>query len=254
MPVSARTAPTSLERRELHLTLFACLSLLIVAIGAAVLMYPVAYYNEGAHADHTLRAAFWGFCALSALLTAYLWESNATIRRLRRQIEAVREASRRARAEACEELLRGMPKLDSFRDRLAMEYRRTTAASQQLSILVVSLQFSPDASSPLERTLILGDAAKAVSRKLSQRDSVYLLGTTCLGVLLPGLDASLAQDAVSLVAGGLIDAGGVHAPFTHQIDVVNYPQHASSEHELYEAVSARIPRDNSQYEFAEALT
>jgi hypothetical protein len=130
VPIFARSAPRNLERRELHLALFACLALLIVAIGAAVLMYPVAYYSEGAHADHTLRAAFWGFCALSALLTAYLWESNATIRRLRYQVEAGREASRKARTEACEELLRGMPKLDSFQDRLAMEYRRTTAASQ----------------------------------------------------------------------------------------------------------------------------
>jgi hypothetical protein len=254
MTIFATSDPTNLDRRELHLALFACLALLVVAIGAAVLMYPVAYYNEGTHANHTSRAAFWGFCALSVLLTAYLWESNATIRRLRRQVEAEREASRRSRTEACEELLRGMPKLDSFQDRLAMEYRRTTAASQQLSILVVSLNFSPDASSPLARTQILGDVAKAVSRKLSERDSVYLLGTACLGVLLPGLDASLAEGAVSLVAGGLIDAGGVHAPFTHKIDVVNYPQHASSEHELYEAVRALIPRDSSKYEFAEALT
>jgi hypothetical protein len=254
MPISARTAPANLERRELHLTLFACLALLIVAIGAAVLMYPVAYYSEANHADHSLRAAFWGFCALSALLTAYLWESNATIRRLRRQLEAESEASRRARREACAELLRGMPKLDSFQDRLAMEYRRTNTASQHLSILVISFDFSAGASSPAVRTLILADVAKAVSRKLSEHDSVYLLVKACLGIVLPGLDASLAQHTASLVAGALIDAGGVHAPFTHKIDVVSYPQHVSSEHELSQAVSALMPRDSSKYELAETLT
>jgi len=253
MSVLARTDPANLERRELHLALFACLALLIFAIGAALLMYPVIYYDGAYHADRASRTAFFGFCALSLLLTAYLWESNATIRRLRRQLEADREASRKARREACEELLRGMPKLDSFQDRLAMEYRRTTAAGQQLSILLISLNFSADASSPMACAMILADVAKAVSRKLSEHDSVYLLGTACLGVLLPGLDAALAQNTASLVAGGLIDAGGVHAPFTHKIAVVNYPQDASSEHELSQAVSALMPRDNSKYEFAETL-
>jgi hypothetical protein len=254
MPVSASTDPANLERRELHLALFACLALLIFAIGAALLMYPVVYYDGTYHADRTSHTAFLGFCALSVLLTAYLWESNATIRRLRRQLEAESEASRRARREACEELLRGMPKLDSFQDRLAMEYRRTNAASQQLSILVISFDFSPGASSPTVRTLILADVAKAVSRKLSEHDSVYLLGKACLGIVLPGLDAPLAQDTAFLVAGALLDAGGVHAPFTHKIDVVSYPQHASSEHELSEAVSALMPRDNSKYELAETLS
>jgi GGDEF domain-containing protein len=235
------------------LALFACLSLLIFAIGAAVLMYPVVYYNGSLHADRASRIAFLGFCALSVLLTAYLWESNATIRRLRRQLEAESEAGRRARRDACEELLRGMPKLDSFQDRLAMEFRRTIAAGEQLSILVISFDFSADASSPMVRTLILADVAKAVSRKLSEHDSVYLLGKACLGIVLHGLDAPLAQHTASLIAGALIDAGGVHAPFTHKIDVVNYPQNASSEHELSEAVSALMPRDNSKYELAETL-
>jgi hypothetical protein len=254
MPIFVRSTPANLERRELQVSLLACLALVIVAIGAALLMYPVVYYNDASHVDHTLRAAFLGFCALSILLTAYLWQSNAIIRRLRRQIETDHEASRRDRTEACEELLKGMPKLDSFQDRLAMEYRRTIAARQQLSILVISLNFSTQASSSLVRTLILGDAAKAVSRKLSERDSIYLLGTSCLVVLVPGLEVSLAQNAVSLVAEGLIDAGGVHPPFTHKIDVVNYPQDASSAHELYEAVCALVPRDTSKYDLAEALT
>lgn len=254
MPVSARTDPANLERRELHLALFACLALLIFAIGAALLMYPVVYYDGTYHADRASHSAFLGFCALSVLLTAYLWESNAIIRRLRRQLEAESEAGRRARWVACEELLRGMAKLDSFQDRLAMEYRRTIAAGEQLSILMVSFDFSADASSPIMRTLILADVAKAVSRTLSEHDSVYLLGKACMGIVLPRFDASLAQHAASRVAGALIDAGGVHAPFTHKIDVVNYPQQASSEHELSQAVSALMPRDNSKYELAETLT
>lgn len=254
MSIFARSGLANLERREWQASLLACLALVIVAIGAALLMYPVVYYNDSNHVDHALRAAFLGFCALSILLTAYLWQSTAVIRRLRSQIETDREASRKDRREACEELLKGMPKLDSFQDRLAMEYRRTIAARQQLSILVIRLNFSTGASSSPVRTLILGDVAKAVSRKLSERDSIYLFGTACLVVLLPGLEVSLAQNAVSLVAEGLIDAGGVHPPFTHKIDVVNYPQHASSAHELYEAVCALVPRDNSKYALAEALS
>jgi hypothetical protein len=67
MPVSARTAPANLERRELHLALFACLASLIFAIGAALLMYPLVYYDGTHHADCAPRTAFLGFCALSVL-------------------------------------------------------------------------------------------------------------------------------------------------------------------------------------------
>jgi hypothetical protein len=51
-----------------------------------------------------------------------------------------------------------------------------------------------------------------------------------------------------------MDAAGLSARFSYKIDVINYPQNASSAHELYEAVSALIPGDKSMQGLAaEAL-
>jgi GGDEF domain-containing protein len=254
MPVSPESNSANLGRRELHLALFTCLAVVIIATGAALLMYPVVFFRADALSNWTLRIAFFGFCALCALLTAYLWDSQATIRRLRRQIEMDRREKLEARREACEELLKSIPKLSSFEDRLAMEFRRSTATGRQLSILVVTLQIPADVSSPTERTSILGDAAKAISRKLREQDCIYGLAGACFGAVLPSVEATVARSIASRVAEGLIDIAGVAARFSYKVDIVNYPQHASSAHELQEAVCALIPPDSSKHELAaEAL-
>jgi GGDEF domain-containing protein len=255
MAVVRKADSSDLERRERHLTVFACLAVALMAGGCALLMYPVVFSHEGSPPNRNLQVAFFGFCTLCLLLTAYLWNNQATIRRLRRQMDADRKQSTEARQQACEELLRSIPNLSSFQDRLPMEYRRTTATEQQLSIVVVVLQFPADLSSPGLRVSVLGDAAKAISRKLRDQDSIYVLGPTCFGAVLPGVEASAARRIASRVAEGLIDAAGVSARFTYKIDIVNYPQHAASAHELHEAVCALIPSDNSKHELAaEALT
>jgi GGDEF domain-containing protein len=165
---------------------------------------------------------------------------------LRRQLELDRKQSTAARLQASEELLKSMPKLSAFQDQLPMEYRRTTATEKQLSILVVSFEFPSAASSVAGRASILGDAAKAISRKLREQDSLYVLGTSCFGAILPALEASAARALASRIAEGLLDVAGLSARFSYKIDVVNYPQNASSAHELYHAVSALIPADKSK--------
>ena len=135
-----------------------------------------------------------------------------------------------------------------------MEYRRTTATEQQLSILVIAFQFPGNASSSAGQASILGDAAKAISRKLREQDSIYVLGPTCFGVILPSLEGPAARALASRIGEGLIDAAGLNARFSYKIDVVNYPLNASSAHQLYEVVSALIPADNStQGQAAEAF-
>ena len=67
MQPSSTTRLADLERRELHLTIFACLAIGILAIGTAVLMYPLVFPAQGP-ADKTMRVAFFGFCGLCLLL------------------------------------------------------------------------------------------------------------------------------------------------------------------------------------------
>jgi hypothetical protein len=230
------------------------LALLVIATGTALLMYPLVFLRQDTPSDSTLRIAFSGFCVLCALLTAYLWDSQATIRRLRRQVELDSKERLAARQEAYEELLKSIPKLSTFEDRLPMEHWRSTATEQELSILVVNLQLPADATSAPARISILGDAAKAISRKLSDQDSIYLLGEACFGAVLPGVEAAAARSTASRVAEGLIDTAGVTGRFSHKIDIVNFPQDASSAYELQEAVCALIPLDSSKQELAVALT
>ncbi len=242
-----KPAAVDLDRRELQSTIFACIAIAVMGIGSALLMYPVVFTHPASQ-DWSPRIAFFGFCGLCLLLTAYVWDSHATIRRLRQQMEVDRKESSEARMQASEELLKSIPKLNSFQDQLPMEYRRTTATNQQLSILVVSFQF-PDASASAKGS-ILGDAAKAIARKLREQDSIYVLGQACFGAILPGVEASAARSLASRIGEGLIDAAGLNARFTYKIDVVNYPQNASSAHQLYEAVTALIPPDRSVHSLA----
>jgi predicted signal transduction protein with EAL and GGDEF domain len=246
VPVTRQPDSADLERREVHLAAFACAAIAIMGIGSALLMYPIVFAHQGASPDRNLRIAFFGFCGLCLLLTAYVWDTQATIRRLRRQMEVDRQQNTTARLQASEELLKSIPKLNSFQDQLPMEYRRTTATERQLSILVVAFQFPAGASSSTGEASILGDAAKAISRKLREQDSLYVLGPACFGVILPALETSAARALASRIAEGLLDVAGLSARFSYKIDVVNYPQNASSAHELYHAVSALIPTDKSK--------
>lgn len=248
-----RTAATDLDRRELQSTIFACIAIAVMGIGSALLMYPVVFTHPASE-DWSPRIAFFGFCGLCVLLTAYVWDSHATIRKLRGQMEIDRKQSAEARLQASEELLKSIPKLNSFQDQLPMEYRRTTATNQQLSILVVAFQFPDAPASSAAKGAILGDAAKAIARKLREQDSIYLLGPACFGAILPGVEASAARGLASRIGEGLVEAAGLSARFTYKIDIVNYPQNASSAHQLYEAVTALIPQDRSVHSLAaEAL-
>jgi GGDEF domain-containing protein len=236
-----------LERREFQMAVFVCIAIAIMGFGSALLMYPVVFMHPGTFQEpgRNLRIAFFGFCGLNVLLTAYVWDTQATVRRLRRQMDADRKQNTTARLQASEELLKSIPKLGAFQDQLPMAYRRTTATEQQLSILVVAFQFPAGASSEAGKASILGDAAKAIARKLREQDSIYVLGPVCFGVILPSLEASAARALASRIGEGLMDAAGLTARFSYKIDVINYPQNASSAHDLYEAVAALIPGDKS---------
>jgi GGDEF domain-containing protein len=236
-----------LDRRELQLTLLACSTILVLGGGLALLMYPLVFSYSGS----MLRNAFYGFCGLSALLAVYLVDRQVTIQKLRRQIA---EASMRAAAtkiEASVELLNAIPNLSSFKDRLAMEYRRAVAANQILSVLVIIVLLPEDVSSSPLATSLLSDAAKAISRKLRAQDSLYVLRPHCFGTILPTVSPSVAERISKRVAEGLSDAAGAANRFAYKVSIVDWPANAASAHELQEAVLTLLPADNSMRSMAE---
>lgn len=244
MRIFDKIQPDDLERRELRLNILACSAVVILTAGTALFMYPTVFSGQPS-ADRALRAAFLGFCVLCILLTAYLWNRQSTIRNLRRQIEENRRRIAEVQRQASEELLKTIPNLASFLDSLGMEYRRTAAATRALSVLVISVRLAAGLSSASARSAALGDAARVVTRKLREEDSLYILGPACFGVVLPNVDQTAATRISHRIAEGLADAAGANNRFSPKIDIVNYPVHASSAHEMQEAVRELVPGDDS---------
>jgi GGDEF domain-containing protein len=157
------------------------------------------------------------------------------------------------RRQASVELLKTMPNFGSFQDRLPMEFRRMATTTQKLSIVVITIKFPADHASPSETASALGDAAKVISRKLREQDSIYILAPACFGAVLPGADVSNAERVCARLTEGLSDAAGAGHRFQFELKVINYPVHASSAHELQQAVSALASADDSMPGMAEAL-
>jgi GGDEF domain-containing protein len=239
--------PDQLDRRELQLTILACCTILILGAGLALLMYPFVFSLS----NSVLRNAFYGFCGLSALLAVYLVDRQITIQKLRRQIAEAGKRAAETKLEASAELLNAIPNLSSFKDRLAMEYRRAAAANQVLSVLVVTVLLPDEVASTPAAISLLSDAAKAISRKLRGEDSIYVLRPHCFGTILPTVNRNVAERISNRVAEGLSDAAGATNRFTYKINVVNWPANAASAHDLQEAVLTLLPADNSMQSMAE---
>ena len=111
VPATRQSNPADLERREFQLSVFACAAIAIMGVGSALLMYPVVFTQQDTPQKLNLRIAFFGFCGLCLLLTAYVWNTQARMRSLRRQMEMDRKQSTAARLQASEELLKSIPKL-----------------------------------------------------------------------------------------------------------------------------------------------
>jgi GGDEF domain-containing protein len=231
----------AIERREKQLIILACSAIIVLAGGVALLMYPVMFSQTALASPRTMAIIFFGFCVLSILLALYLWDRQATIGRLRQQIEQERRVASEALKQASAELLDTLPNFHSFQDHLAMEYRRDAAVKQNLSVLVVTTKVNQRLSDESLSMSVLGDAAKAISRKLREQDTIYLLAHGHFGVILPGVDGKTAERVSARLAEGLTDAAGVNNRFSFKVNAISYPEQVSSAHDLELAVTDLLP-------------
>jgi GGDEF domain-containing protein len=235
-----------LERREFHLSLFASFAIFILAAGMALLMYPAVFSSREASQNRTPQIAFFGFCTLSCLLVAYIVNRQFTIRHLRHQLAMDRQRASEALRQSSADLLGTMPNFSTFEDRLAMEFRRAVVADLKLSVVVVAIQLHASLSGLGLDTTTLGDAAKAISRKLREEDSIYILSPGFFGVILPGVDEKAAQRVSARLGEGLRDAAGANDRFSFKINSISYPEQTSSAHDLELVVCGWLPTDGSK--------
>ena len=180
-----------LERRELQLTIIAAVFVFVLASGLAAFMYPLVFVHPDAPSKWTMRVAFFGFCVLTLLFIGYLLDRQRTVRKLKQQILEELERNIELRLQASADLLHTMPDVNHFWDRLTMEYRRAMTMQRTLSLLIVKAKLPAAAGG--DSTSALGDAAKAMSRKLRPTDSIYRLGPDLFGLVLPETDSLNAK-------------------------------------------------------------
>jgi GGDEF domain-containing protein len=234
----------SLERREMQLILLACSAIIVLASGVALLMYPVVFSETASAPARIMTVGFFGFCVLSILLAVYLVERQAIIRRLRQQIGEERRRSSKALNQASVDLLETLANFSLFQDQLLMEFRRAVAGKQNLSVLVITTKVHEALCEPIISLSVLGDAAKAISLKLREEDSIYILTHGHFGVILPGVDALAAQRVSNRLVEGLTDAAGASNRFSFKVDAISYPEQASSAHDLELAVTGLLPENS----------
>ncbi len=236
-----RTKQTDVDRRELHLTLFVCSTIVVLVFGLALLMYPAVFANP--LQTRTPQIAFFGFCGLACLLVVYVVDCQITIRGLRNQITIDRIRASEASNRASADLLGSLPNFITFEDRLSMEFRRAATASLHFSVLVIAIKLQSAFSEPCLALSILGDAAKAISRRLRDQDSIYNLRQGHIGVILPGANHSAAKRVSNRLAEGLIDVAGANDRFSFDINSISFPEQISSAHDLQLAVCGYLPED-----------
>jgi GGDEF domain-containing protein len=243
MKTPERLESAELERRESQLTLFAGSAIVVLAAGLALLMYPAVFSNHGATPNRTPQIAFFGFCALSCLLVVYVVDRQRTIQGLRHQITTDRERTSEALRRASAELLETLPNYNAFEDRLSMEFRRAAAAGLNLSVVLVTIKLRDAFAEPSFGMSALGDAARAISRKLREEDSLYILRPAFFGVILPGVDKTVAERVSARLTEGLSDAAGANDRFSAKMDALSFPEQSSSAHDLERAVCELLPEE-----------
>ena len=233
-----RQALDRLERRELQLTIVAAVFVFVLASGLAVFMYPLVFVHPVETGNKwTMRVAFFGFCALTLLFIGYLLERQRTVRNLKGQILQELERNIELRVQASADLLQTMPDINHFWDRLTMEFRR--AMTMQHSLTLVLVKAKGVASGQADNTSALGDAAKAMSRKLRPTDSIYRLAPELFALVLPETDTLSAKRIAVRLQEELQTVRAKHGG-TFDTSVHNYPEHVQSSHELEDIVKSML--------------
>jgi GGDEF domain-containing protein len=250
MRVFDRIDAFTLERRDWQLWVLAMVTIFILTLGMAVLMYPTVFSASEWPDRVVLRRSFLGFCILCLLLEAYLLDRQLVIRQLRKRLLEEQRLKASILAQASTDLLGSLPGFSHFRDRLAMEFRRAANIQQPLSLLVVRLKLAREISDLGGKAAAEGDAAKVLIRKLRGEDSIYLFRSGVFAILLPGVRGADANRVAERLREGLADAAGAGNRFTAQIRMINYPEHASAARELEQMAAQCFPEKSAETEAA----
>jgi GGDEF domain-containing protein len=244
--------PKTLDRRHWQLSMLSLGMIIVLGAGMALLMYPAVFGGNATPAGYTTRTLFFGFCVLCVLVVAYLLNRQYVVRQLRKNLIEQKTEMVHLRQEASADLLGTLPGFSNFQDRLTMGFRRATQTREPLSLVLVRLKPSPMFDSLPEVSVPLGDAARVLLRKLRADDSLYHLFSGTFAMVLPNTCGADMKQVASRVAEGLVDASGASNRFTFDMQVVNYPEQASTASEMERIADSFSLRKGSAAGKAEA--
>jgi GGDEF domain-containing protein len=232
MNIFDKVDPEKLDRRHSQLSVLSLGMIIVLGAGVALLMYPSVFGTNAPSGGATTRTLFFGFCALCVLVVAYLLNRQYVVHQLRKNLVKQKTEMVHLRQEASTDLLGTLAGFSHFQDQLAMGFRRAAQAGEPLSLVLVRLKPSPMFDSSSEVAVALGDAARVLVRKLRSDDSLYHLSLRAFALVLPNTCGAEMNQMASRVAEGLADASGASNRFSFEMQVVNYPEQASSSTEM----------------------
>ena len=238
MKLSDPIDPSTLDRRDWELSLLSLAVIAVVGAGAALLMYSSVVGSNEASIGYTTRALFACYCVLYILTVAYLSEREYAVHALRRRLARQSAHIEVLRQAASTDLLETLSGFSNFQDQLAMGFRRAVQIREPLSLVLVRVEPSPKLRSPRDVSLAVGEAARALVRKLRTEDSLFLLSSGVFGIFLPNTARSGMNRVVERVVEGLLDASAAGNRFRFDLGMVNYPEQASTAREMEELAYA----------------
>jgi GGDEF domain-containing protein len=238
MDVFDRIDQKTLDRRDWQLSMLALVIILVLGAGMALLMYPAVFGSSAGAVPPSSRTLFFGFCALCILMVAYLLNRQYVVHQLRARLVEERKEIAQLREQASAELLGTLPGFSRFQDQLAMVFRRAAQIHEPLSLVLVRLKPSDLFAKGPEMQVAFGDAAKVLLRKLREEDSLYHFSSDVFAIVLPNASGSVANRMAERLAEGLTDASGASNRFSFEIQVVNYPEQATTASEMERMASS----------------
>lgn len=243
MEIFDRVSMQTLERRDSQLALLALVMVVVLGAGMALLLYPTVFGRAAVVPVAPSRTLFFSFCAMWILTVLYLVNRMFVVRHLRTSLLEEREQLAQVLQRSSAELLGTLLGFSHFQDRLTMDFRRSAQTNEPLSLLLVHIKPSKMFTQGPQAQVALGDAAKVLSRKLRDEDSLYRLSSEIFGMVLPGTDIQTARQAATRFSEGLADASGAIGRFTTEIQIVNYPEEVNSASEMERQAASIVSRD-----------
>jgi len=245
MRISDKIDTRSLERREAQLSLLAIFVIAVMSVGMALAMYPLVFAHPVTPETETARRAFYGFCVLSALMVIYLTNRHIVIRRLRGKLREGQARIESIRRQAAADLLRTLPGISRFQDRLAMEIRRCTHTGDRLSLLLILSHPTKPFAVEGETENAYGEVVRALLVKLRKEDAIYAYQPGAFGVVMVAPNAAALTMVNDRLIQSLEDVRVASGQFTFETKTIAYPEEAKSAWELEQSMRAFLKMDQA---------